>query len=181
MGGLAKGVGFGTSVVLLDAGIRGASKAINVGEVEEIDSDQSHSTGLVVVHNKGDNEGSPITTYVMAATTIILLVLMGPCLIKRIRRFRSKGKEVTYPDPIKSPSPPASLPIPRYPGNQDPDNGRRRAEDYSPTRLDTERGTGAVKREDLEEEAKQARKSKNRDSTRKLGPKDEEPRDVQET
>ena len=94
-GGLAKGVGFGTSVVLLDAGIRGASKAINVGEVEEIDSDQSHSTGLVVVHNKGDNEGSPITTYVMAATTIILLVLMGPCLIKRIRRFYRKGKEVT--------------------------------------------------------------------------------------
>merc|ERR1712105_159911 len=112
-GGLAKGIGFGTSVILLDAGIRGASKAINVGEVEEIDSDQSHSNGLVVVHNKGDNEGSPITTYVMAATTIILLIMMGPCLFKRLKRFRSKGKETTYPDPAKTPFPPGNLPIPR--------------------------------------------------------------------
>ena len=117
----------------------------------------------------------------MAATTIILLIMMGPCLFKRLKRFRSKGKETTCPDPTKSPSPPGNLPIPRYPGGQDPDNGKRRAEDYSPTRLDAERDTGATKREDLEEEAKQARKARNHGSIQKLGPKDEEPRDAWET
>ena len=47
--------------------------------------------------------------------------------------------------------------------------------------LDAERDTGATKREDLEEEAKQARKSRNHGSVRKLGPKDKEPREARET
>ena len=99
-GGLSKGIGFGMSVVLLDAGIRGASKAINVGEVEEIDSDQSHSTGLVVVHNKGDSEGSPITTYMMAAITIILIIVMtGPCLFLEIQEVPRQREEDHLPGP----------------------------------------------------------------------------------
>ena len=164
-GGLAKGIGFGTSAVLLDAGIRGASKAINVGEVEEIDSDQSHSTGLVVVHNKGDSEGSPIATYVMAAATVIFLIMTGPCFFRKFKRCLGKGKKTTHLDPANIPSSPGNLSIPRYPGNQDFDIEKMRAEiekvkaeTYRTMVLDnTEKATRlaeSLKRGNMEQEAR---------------------------
>ena len=100
-GGLVKGAGFRASMVALDAGIRGASPAIHAGEVEEIEADQSSLTGIVVVNSKGDSQGSPIMTYIMAATVIILFIMAGPCIIKKIRSFITRNKKPASPDSEK--------------------------------------------------------------------------------
>ena len=191
-GGLSKGLGFGASVVLIDAGICKANKAINAREAEEVDSDQSQSTGLIVIHNKGDSEESPIYTHTMAALTIILIILMtGLCLFRRLKRFLGKGKKTTHPDPANFSSPPGNLSIPRYPGGQDSDNGKRKTEDYFPTRTDdaerAARATETLKRESVEEEARQARESRNLGhesriiEALRIGNRDEEPKTARET
>ena len=79
----AKGVGLGVGIVALDSSIKGASKALNVdGEVGAIENEQNTSNGLVVVNN--DGEASMFPTYFSIGTTIILLIMMCLCLVKRI-------------------------------------------------------------------------------------------------
>ena len=162
-GGLAKGVGFGASMVLLDAGIRGASKAINAGQVEEIDADQSHSTGFIVVNSKGDSEGSPIATYISAAALIIFIIMTGPCFFKKIKRFLAKGKKTAYPDSANIIHPPGNLSIPRSPVIQDFDIEKLRAENYRAVCLDNAekqaRLTETLKKINMEQEAKMSRGS----------------------
>ena len=162
-GGLAKGVGFGASMVLLDAGIRGASKAINAGQVEEIDADQSHSTGFVVVNSKGDSEGSPIATYVSVAALIIFIIMTGPCFFKKVKRFLARGKKTAYPESANVIHPPGNFSIPRSAVIQDADIEKLRAENYRAICLDNAekqaRLTEALKRSNMEQEARLSRES----------------------
>ena len=81
--GVAKGVGLGVGIVALDSSIKGASKDLNVdGEVGAIENEQNTSNGLVVVNNNG--ESSMFPTYFAIGTAIILLIMLCPCLVKRI-------------------------------------------------------------------------------------------------
>ena len=151
-------------MVLLDAGVRGASKAINAGEVEEIDADQSHSTGFVVIHNKGDSEGSPIATYITAAALIIFLIMTGPCFFRKFKRFLAKGKKTAHPDSANIPSSPGNLSIPRSPGTQGFNIEKMRAKNYRAVCLDNAekqaRLSESLKRGNMEEEARRSRESK---------------------
>ena len=81
--GVAKGVGLRVGIVALDSSIKGASKALNMdGEVGAIENEQNTSNGLMVVNN--DGESSMFPTYFAIGTTMILLIMLCPCLVKGI-------------------------------------------------------------------------------------------------
>ena len=106
-------------ILAFDSSIKGACNALNVdGEVGAIENEQNTSNGLVVVNNDGESLMFP--TYFAIGTAIILLIMMCPCLVKRIyRAWNTRKEESSLAETAKSFPIPQTVHFPRSDSSTD--------------------------------------------------------------
>ena len=72
--------------------------AAHAGEANEIEAGQSNPTDCVVASSKGDPQGPLIETFfTITVNAIIILVVIGPHVVRKMRSLFNKNKKPSTP------------------------------------------------------------------------------------